>query len=105
MSDLAPVSGSPGPAGASFERLDSAPSRPPAARYPDRPADRPSDRPSDRVEFSDRARLLSKLASRSAPPMRQDLIDRIRTQIADGTYETEEKLEAAIQALAQDLES
>lgn len=61
-----------------------------------------SSRPSDRVELSDRARLLSKLAA--LPEVRQDLIDRAKRSIADGSYETDDVLEQAAAGLAQDLD-
>jgi negative regulator of flagellin synthesis FlgM len=92
MSDIAPVSGP------SLERTEAlaAPSRGAPSSEPGRLA-----RPSDRVEFSDRARLLSRLA---ALPIRHELVERVRREIAAGTYETEEKLEAVVQALEEDLE-
>jgi len=58
--------------------------------------------PADSVELSQTAQLLAKLAE--LPDVRQDLIDRIRAEIAAGTYETSEKLDAALEALIEDLE-
>jgi hypothetical protein len=44
-------------------------------------------------------------ASRAAPPAdRQPLIDRVRLQIANGSYETQAKIEAVLPRLARDLE-
>jgi hypothetical protein len=92
MSDIAPVSGITG------DRLDtvSTPGERPAPLPP-----WPAGRPSDRVELSDRARLLSKLAS--LPPVRQDLIDTARAAIEAGSYDGEEVLNQAIEGMLQDL--
>ena len=59
-------------------------------------------RSSDSVEFSQTAQLLSKLAE--LPDVRQGLVDRVRSQIADGSYETPDKLDAAITGLLGDLD-
>ena len=59
-------------------------------------------RPSDRVDISDRARLLSRLAS--LPPTRTELVDTIRKQIADGTYDTADRLDQAVTSLLGDLD-
>ncbi len=59
-------------------------------------------RPSDRVDISDRARLLSQLAA--LPETRTDLVDSIRKQIADGTYETADRLDEAVTNLLGDLD-
>jgi negative regulator of flagellin synthesis FlgM len=97
MSDIAPVSG------ASCERIE--PLGSPVRTPPPHPSEafapgRSSDRPSDRVDISDRARLLSRLA---ALPIRHELVDRVRREIAAGTYESEERLRGAIAALEEDL--
>ncbi|MHC4710567.1 MAG: hypothetical protein ACYTA3_09105 [Planctomycetota bacterium] len=43
-------------------------------------------------------------APRAAPPVyRQALIDRVRLQIANGSYETPAKIEALLPRLARDL--
>jgi negative regulator of flagellin synthesis FlgM len=94
MSDIAPVSGP------SFERLEPVPV-PRTHQEPGRSAGA-TDRPSDRVDISDRARLLSRLAA--MPEIRQELVDSVRAQIEAGMYETEERLEEAIEALAEELE-
>jgi hypothetical protein len=59
-------------------------------------------RPSDRVDISDRARLLSRLAA--LPDTREELVDSIRRQIADGTYETADRLDQAVSSLLGDLD-
>ncbi len=55
----------------------------------------------DQVELSDTAQLLSKIAD--LPDVRQGLVDRIRASIADGTYESEDKTDAAIDSLLEDI--
>jgi len=60
-----------------------------------------SQRPSDAVEFSDRARLLSQL--KTLPEIREDLVEKIRAQIEAGNYETQVKLEAAVDRMVEDL--
>ena len=60
-------------------------------------------RSSDSVEFSKTAQLLSKLAE--LPDVRQELVDRVRSQIADGSYETDDKLDAALNGLIEDLDA
>ena len=67
-----------------------------------RPAGGPAAAPrsADRAEFSKAAQLLSKLAE--LPDVRQDLIDRVRAEIAAGTYETPEKIDQAIEKLVEE---
>lgn len=55
----------------------------------------------DSVELSEHARYLDML--RNMPDVRTDLIDRIREQIEAGTYETPQRLDAAVEGLAADL--
>jgi len=55
----------------------------------------------DRVELSNTAQLLSKIAD--LPDVRQNLVDRVKASIADGTYETEDKTDAAIDNLLEDI--
>jgi len=59
-------------------------------------------RPSDRVDISDRARLLSQLAA--LPDTRTDLVESIRKQIADGTYETADRMDQAVSNLLGELD-
>lgn len=65
------------------------------------PSASPPHRGSDSVQFSSAAQLLGKL--RDLPDVRQDLVDRVRGEIAAGTYETPEKLDAAAEAMIDDL--
>lgn len=55
----------------------------------------------DRVQLSDKAQFLSKIAE--LPDVRQDLVARVQSAIADGSYETSDKLDAAISNLVEDL--
>lgn len=91
MSDIAPLNG---PSAAS--------SYLPSGRI-ERPAVASTDvsRGSDQIELSDTAKILAKLAD--LPEVREDLVARVKAEIADGKYETPEKLDAAIEGLAQDL--
>ena len=59
------------------------------------------DRPGDRVELSDHARYLDTM--RRLPNVREDRIQRIRDAIAEGAYETEERLEGAIDRVIEEL--
>lgn len=54
-------------------------------------------RRNDRVELSDHARLLDRL--RDLPNVRQDLVQQIRDAIAQGQYETPEKINQALESL------
>src|SRR5262245_36538104 len=97
MSDIAPVSGVP-------DRFDiqPMPGDRPAYRAAEGTAGR-TERPSDRVDISDRARLLSKLAS--LPEVRQDMVDAARAKIAAGSYDhDEEYLNGAIENMVKDLD-
>jgi len=59
-------------------------------------------RHSDRVELSQHARLLSRLSE--LPDIRTDLVNRIRQELAEGRYDTDAKLDTAIDNLvAEDL--
>lgn len=64
--------------------------------------DAPTRRGDDRVEVSEVARLLSKL--REVPPIRQELVDDVRSRIDEGSYDTPERLEAAVTAALEDIE-
>ncbi len=66
-----------------------------------RPRETAQHRGRDQVELSTAARMLSRL--QQLPDVREDVVDRVRSQIADGTYETDEKLETAINELGEDV--
>jgi anti-sigma28 factor (negative regulator of flagellin synthesis) len=55
----------------------------------------------DQVEVSSLARSLSRLTSDE--PVRQDLIDRVRSEIESGSYETPEKIDGAVDGLLREL--
>lgn len=55
----------------------------------------------DRVELSDEARYLQKLIE--VPPVREDLVARVRAQIEAGTYDTPDRMNQALDALLDDL--
>jgi len=72
-----------------------------AATQPSHPESTAAARGSDRAEFSEVSRFLSQLAA--LPDVRQDLVDRVRSEIADGTYESDDKVKAALDGLLDDL--
>lgn len=41
--------------------------------------------------------------AKQLPPVRRDLVDRVKAEIAAGTYETPERLDATVDALLADL--
>lgn len=55
----------------------------------------------DSVEFSQMAQLLARLDS--MPDVRQSLVDRVKSEIAAGTYVTPDKIEGAISNMVPDL--
>jgi len=55
----------------------------------------------DELDISDAARLVDQV--RQMPEIRQDKVDEIRAKIAEGTYETDEKLEIAIGRLLDEI--
>ncbi|HUW58794.1 MAG TPA: flagellar biosynthesis anti-sigma factor FlgM [Planctomycetota bacterium] len=55
----------------------------------------------DTVEISEMARFLEKLAR--LPEIRQDKVDAVKRQIAEGRYLTPDKLDKAIDNLLADL--
>ncbi len=64
--------------------------------------DRAADRAGDRVELSTHARLLDRLLR--LPDVRDELVERVRHAIADGTFETPEKLDIAVRQLLEELQ-
>jgi negative regulator of flagellin synthesis FlgM len=55
----------------------------------------------DEVSISREADILSRIGE--LPDVRQERIDQIRTEIANGTYETQEKLDLAIARLLDEI--
>jgi hypothetical protein len=54
----------------------------------------------DRVELSDMARYMSLL--RTAPPIREDLVAHVRDLIVRGEYDTPERMDLALDAMARE---
>lgn len=63
--------------------------------------DAAAERSSDRVELSDHARFLNRI--RELPAVRTDKVESIRNAIENGQYETDDKLDVAIDRLLEDL--
>jgi negative regulator of flagellin synthesis FlgM len=61
----------------------------------------PAQMPADRVEISPAAEAAMQAAESGA--VRQDLVDRIRAEIAAGTYETSDKLNQAVDRLLDEI--
>lgn len=91
MSDVTPINGAPSAALSPLTRRSQSEVHRDAA-----PA-----RSGDKVELSRAALYISQLVSRNE--IREDLVDRVKQQIADGTYETPQKLDAALEELLSDL--
>ena len=53
----------------------------------------------DTVEISDRARWLSEI--KKLPDIRQGKVDAVKAQIANGTYETPDKIDAVVNSILQ----
>jgi negative regulator of flagellin synthesis FlgM len=56
---------------------------------------------SDTVEFSELATLRSKYDQ--MPEIRSELVSQLRSEIANGTYETDDKLDQAVDNLLEDV--
>ncbi len=90
MSDITPISRLAAPTPTSGDSIN-------------RPAptgSTPTPRGSDKVELSNVSKYLAQLQDLQP---RTDLVNSVKSQIAAGTYETNEKLESAISELANDL--
>ncbi len=75
---------------------------PPHATRVSRPAEATAGSPiQDELQISDAGRLVEKV--HDLPEIRQDRVDQIRAQIADGTYETDEKLRIALGRLLDEI--
>ena len=55
----------------------------------------------DEVDISEAARLAEQV--RQMPDFREDRIEAVRNQIADGTYETRDKLDVALERLLDEI--
>ncbi|MCC6580015.1 MAG: flagellar biosynthesis anti-sigma factor FlgM [Phycisphaeraceae bacterium] len=90
MSDIAPISRpTPASVGSTTRNAGLTPTQSAATRG------------TDKVELSLTAQLLSKL--RQLPDVRQELVDRVKQEIAKGTYDSDDKLDAAIPAMMDDM--
>ena len=58
-------------------------------------------RSGDKAEFSITAKLLGKISE--LPEIRMDMVKSIQSEIADGTYDTPDKVDSLIDELADDL--
>lgn len=72
-----------------------------SSRSTSRDESAPVRRSPDRVELSTVASLLSRLRNL---PVRSDLVDTVRQQVEDGTYETDAKIDGAIEEILKDLD-
>ena len=99
MTDIGPIGGGASTHGVSRPHVE-AEARAAESRPGDRAQTRSARRGADRVEVSSIARELSRMQD----PVRQDLIDRVRSEIESGTYETEARIDGAIDRLLSDLD-
>lgn len=74
---------------------------PHGARGPQAPPPPHSPQISDQVDISDAARLVEQ--TRAVPEIRVDRVAALRAQIAEGTYETQQKLEIAVERLLDEI--
>lgn len=66
------------------------------------PASRPESQPiQDELQISDAARLMENM--QQIPDIRHDRVASIRAQIANGTYETADKLDVAVARLLDEI--
>lgn len=70
-------------------------------RRVDGPQSTQSAQPKDELSLSSESTYVDQV--RSLPDVRQDRINSIRQAIADGTYETEHKLDSALNALLDEI--
>jgi flagellar biosynthesis anti-sigma factor FlgM len=57
-------------------------------------------KPQDQVEISDTAQRLSNLQQ---PEIRMDKVDKVRQAIAQGTYETPDKIDAVVDRIVKEI--
>jgi anti-sigma28 factor (negative regulator of flagellin synthesis) len=97
MSDISPIGPSGVATGARTTR-----------HHNNTPATTTTSRGGDRVELSSAAQLKAQIPQllskiNALPDVRQDLVDRVKAQIANNTYETSDKIDAAISKLGEDV--
>jgi negative regulator of flagellin synthesis FlgM len=74
----------------------------PHAARPAQPTTRPeAAQIADEVNISEAAQLVEQV--QQLPEMREDRVEAVRQQIADGTYETGDKLNAALERLLDEI--
>lgn len=61
----------------------------------------PVRRGDDRVDVSEMARMISKM--NDMPSIRTELVSRVRAEIAAGTYETDEKIDLALDVMMDEI--
>ena len=75
---------------------------PPHSSRVSKPEVRPDSAPvRDELDISDAARLAEQAAQ--VPDIRQDRVDAIRAEITAGTYETQQKLDIAVERLLDEI--
>ena len=74
---------------------------PHAARIAKPSAPSPAGQIQDELDISDAGQLVEQ--ANELPAMRQDRVDQIRAQIANGDYETDEKLDVALDRLLDEI--
>ena len=78
------------------------PINPPHAARANRPAEIPgAGSIQDELQLSEAGQLMDK--ARDLPDVRWDRVNQIRAQIAEGTYETEEKMQVALGRLLDEI--
>ena len=84
------------------ERSVEAPQAIPTVRVPIRTGPRPSDIPTEHAQV----REILKWAelAKNLPVVRRELVDSVKAQLAAGTYDTSDKLDAAIDRMMEDLD-
>lgn len=74
----------------------------PHSSRPSQPASRPDSSPiTDELDISDAARLAEQ--SQQVPEIRQNRVNAIRAKIAEGTYETQDKLDITVARLLDEI--
>jgi negative regulator of flagellin synthesis FlgM len=76
-------------------------SGPHSIRSPERTAAPSTPTVGDQLDISEAAQLISQ--AHDVPDIRSDLVERVRSQIAGGTYETPERLDVAVERLLDEI--